>query len=254
MQQFQVQPLDTVIVEDNLGACRHLKSCLQEFDYIHLTGEASNGRDAVALIDNQRPDLLFLDIHLPELDGFEVLESIGHKPMVIFVSAYDQYAIHAFDVNGVDYLLKPIRKDRLKAAIRKVIQQKKQVDGEVLAAIRRLSGSAEPPHRFAVKVGKQILIIPEADICFFKAEDKYLFLHTTDGNYFYNSTIKKLAAELDPDKFIQVNRGHIIAIDKILKLKRNYKNAYVVVMDDHQKTGIQVSRHHIAALKSYLNI
>lgn len=243
-----------MIVEDNVESLNELKSLLKDFNCLELVGEASNGRTAIDVIDRRKPDLLFLDIQLPGIDGFEVLQRIRHRPMVIFVTAYDQYAVRAFEVNGVDYLLKPITPERLHSAIDRAMSLDKKPDSDIMEVVKYIIRHKYQEMPFSVREGDQILIIPQEDIYYFKAEDKYIFLYTKNKRYFYQSTLKELLNTLDPDTFCRVNRSCIAALSKIRKLKKGILGEYKIILADTPATAINISKNHLAELKEKLNI
>jgi DNA-binding LytR/AlgR family response regulator len=246
--------IKAVAVEDNIQSLKKLKSLLENFDHIEVIGEARNGRTAIDVINTKKPDLIFLDIQLPEIDGFEVLKGIRHHPYVIFTTAHDQYAIKAFEANAVDYILKPIGKDRLKIAVERVVKLNKRLDSSMMEVVEYIKRQKNRKIRFSIKKDDCILIIPQDDVYYFKSEERYVFLCTYNRRYFYNSSIKELSESLDPDIFCRINRSYIVALDKIVKLKKNYLREYKVILNDQNNTALKVSRNHLAALKDKLNI
>jgi len=246
----------TVIVEDNLASFHALKEMLADFPDLEFRGAAHDGKEAVRFIQTEKPDLLFLDIELPELNGFEVLKSIQHPPLVIFVSAYGHYALKAFEANGIDYILKPVTKERLEAAIAKATSRTPYAEQALEKLIRDIlqEQRKHDPQRFAVKEREQILIIPQEEVCFFKAEDKYVFLHTHDKQYFYNATLKDLEATLDPADFIRINKSYIVALNKIEKIKKTLDQGHKIIVNDLQKTSVKVSKNYMDQLKKQLNL
>jgi DNA-binding LytR/AlgR family response regulator len=245
-----------VIVEDNLLSLNAFKKMIVDFPFLELIGEAYDGPEALNLINEKKPDLIFLDIELPEMNGFEVLKSVSHMPLVIFISAYDQYALKAFEANGIDYILKPVSKERLGSSLDKALSRKPHTEQVLLKLIREvLAEQKKHEHkRFAVKHQEQILLIPLEEICYFKAEDKYVFLHTNDKQYFYNATLRELEKVLDPEKFCRVNKSFIIAFVKIEKIKKTLDHGYKIIMNDSQRTAVKVSKNYIEHLKGQLNI
>ncbi len=246
--------IKAVVVEDNIQSLNKLKSLLGYFDHIEVIGEARNGKTAIDIINTEKPDLIFLDIQLPGIDGFEVLKDIRHHPYVIFTTAHDQYAIKAFEANAVDYILKPIGKERLKIAVERVLKLNKRLDSNMMEVVEYIKKQKNRKIRFSIKKDDCILIIPQDDVYYFKAEERYVFLYTHDRRYFYNSSIKELSDSLDPDIFCRINRNYIVVLDKIVKLKKNYLREYTVILNDEHNTALKVSRNHLAALKKKLNI
>ncbi|MCP4218102.1 MAG: response regulator transcription factor [bacterium] len=246
-------PIRTVIVEDNCDSLKRLKSMLPEFPFIHLMGEAQTGRTAVELIDSLLPDLVFMDIQLPDMDGFEILKTIGHEPAVIFTTAFDQYALKAFDANSIDYILKPIKFERLAQALDKIQALKPKPLGRINEVINQIINEKNKKVRFSIPQNDEILIIPQEDVYYFKSEDRYLFLCTYNNSYFYNSSLKKLEQALDPALFIRIDKSYIVSLDKIKRLKRDYLKGYKVILKDKKSTSLKVSRNCLPKLKEQLD-
>ena len=184
--------LKTVIVEDHQESLADLKHQLDRFDFIEVLAEARDGLKAVEVIDSCKPDLLLLDVQLPELNGFQVLERIQYHPMVIFISAYDHYAVKAFEVNSVDYILKPISGERLHTALERVRVHQRSNTKQIKELLQYVNQKKSQEKYFCVKDQDQILIIPLDEVYYFKAQDKYTFLHTSDNGYFYPGILQHL--------------------------------------------------------------
>lgn len=253
------QKLRSIIVEDNEGALLELKSKLKFFDNVIIEGEAKLGKAAVNLIRRKEPDLIFMDIELPDMDGFEVLKNIEYKPMVIFTTAYDKYGVEAFKSNGIDFILKPIDDNDLKQAILKAITHKNRLNSKILEVIDYILKKKNQINFFSVKIStrqgdKEILVVPKDEVFYFKAEDKYVFLYTNEKRYFYDATLSQLEKKLDPDIFLKIHRKYIVSISKIEKLKRRIYNPrdYIAVLRDTNSTRIDVGREFFKNLKSKL--
>jgi len=245
--------LDTVIVEDHPDCLIQLKALLPGFPGICLIGEAGDGKSAIELIQRSKPHLVFLDIHLPDMDGFQVLKHISHEPAVIFITAYHQYAVQAFEVNGVDYLLKPVSKERLERAINKVLQRSAAPYDAVLKTVQTLLSQKTKKIRFSIKRGDQLLVILQDQVFYFKVEDRYLYLCTYDKAFIYNSTLRQLEQSLDPELFLRINKSQIASLDKIRCLKRDYMNRYRVILQDKNNTALKISRKYLQQLKEKLD-
>lgn len=244
--------LTVAIVEDNPASLENLLACLTGNDTVQVVGTANNGTDGVSLIEGKHPDLVFLDVEMPGKNGFEVIEALSHQPRIIFVTAHDKFAVKAFEVNGVDYILKPVSQKRVDQALEKVRQSMGVNKADMLSIISSALHPKEFKKRFMVTVNHQVHIIHRDEVCGFKAQDKYVFLCTHDREYFYNSTLKDLIAKLDPDAFCKVNKSHIVALDKIKKLKKNFKLQTCLVVDDANNTTIPISKPYLHQLKNKL--
>lgn len=236
--------IKSIIVEDEINSLERLQTLLSEFKEIEIIGTAADGDEAVAKINELKPDLIFLDIQLPVLNGFSVLQKITAKPKVVFVTSYDQYAIKAFEENAVDYILKPTSKERLAKCINKVKEISQPFDENLIRLLKR-SVYPEFTIRFAVKVKDEVLILPSEKVFYFRADNKYLFLATNEREYFYESTLKSLEETLDPNAFIRVSKSHIVAIDKVLKFSKWFLGDYNVVLSDKNSATIKVGRKYL---------
>lgn len=244
--------LRTVMVEDEPHARARLRDLLANFPEVTVAGEAGDGEQAVSLIERLRPDLVLLDIEMPGLSGLEVLRRLDHRPLVIFITAYDQYAVQAFEANAVDYLLKPFTGERLGQALERVRQRNRFIDADLLEELQRRLRPREYLHHFAVKCGEEILLVPEDEVFFFLAEDKYVFLHTAGRRFFYDATLKELENRLDPERFLRIHKSAIVAVGKVRKLKRSLMGDYQTVLGDDKATILRVGRSFLAAAKSRL--
>jgi DNA-binding LytR/AlgR family response regulator len=238
----------TVIIEDEFHSLERLKSLLKDFEQIQVIGEARDGKTAIKIIEQLKPDLLFLDIELPVFNGFQVLEKLTFHPLVIFVTSYNQYAIKAFEENAVDYLLKPTSQKRLEKSINR-ISESTEKNNEKLVKLLKSKIFPEFLDIFSVKIGDEILIIPTEDIYFFRADTGYTFLHTFDKEYIYDTTLKDLENSLDPKKFIRVSKSNIVVLEKILKISKWFKSEYSLKMQDRAKTTIKIGRKYLSQLR-----
>lgn len=238
----------TIIVEDEELTRNGLKKKLEHFDEIDVIDEAENGIEAVAKINEQKPDLIFLDIQMPGMNGFEVLQNLDYMPIVIFTTAYDEYALKAFETNSIDYLLKPIEEERLAKSIEKLNKfasgdnKKVEFDSNISALLNEIRNKQEKLSRIHIKIGDEIIFVNTSDIYFFKADNKYTSICTFDNEYIINDTLASLEEKL-PQNFIRIHRGFIINSDHLNKLKKWFGGKYVAVMKDKNKTEIPVSRN-----------
>lgn len=225
--------LTCLIVDDEKLARELLTEYLEAFPDIELAGEASNGSDAVALIDKIKPDLLFLDVQMPGMTGFDVLDDINHEPYVIFVTAYDQYAIQAFEKNAVDYLLKPLDQERFRQAVDRAMKRKKTEAGD----IEDLLGSMRPNHsrgiyesHIFVQKSEKLFSLPVDEILHLEASGDYTIITTKGDQFVSSSGIGKLEEIMNPDKFIRVHRSTIVNINYLKEIERHFNGGMVVKM------------------------
>ncbi|MXV14635.1 LytR/AlgR family response regulator transcription factor [Hufsiella ginkgonis] len=244
----------TLLIDDEPLARQRLKRLLQPFGQFDIVGEASNGEEGRVLVDELQPGLIFLDIEMPVLNGFEMLAVIRHQPKVIFTTAYDQYAIKAFEENSVDYLLKPIERERLEKTVKKL----QHTDaGQNLDDLQHLIEQLKPKKEvktLTVKTGDKILLLKLDDICHIEAEDKYVFLRTADGNnHLTEFTLSVLEAKL-PENFIRIHRGSIINTDKIREIRKSFNGALVFVINDKNGSKVTSSRSYGEELRARFDI
>ena len=245
--------LRAVIVDDEELARQLLREYLWEAGGVEIVAECGDGFDAVKTIHESKPDLVFLDVQMPKLDGFEVLELIEPPPLVIFVTAYDQYAMRAFEANAVDYLLKPFRLDRFKKALERARNRLGQPQPAGLTAAE-LAAAARPPgqmlDRIVVRDGSKIHIIPVAKLDYVEAQDDYAALHSEKKSYLKQQTIASFEAQLDPRKFVRIHRSYIVNLERIVRIEPYTRDSRVVVLKDGEQ--LPVSRPGYARLKSLL--
>jgi two-component system, LytTR family, response regulator len=260
--------LRAVIVDDEELARQLLREYLWEVGGaaggVEVVAECADGFDAVKCIGELKPDLVFLDVQMPKLDGFEVLELIqpsfptGPPPAVIFVTAYDQYAMRAFEANAVDYLLKPFRLDRFKQALERARARlmhltagdakPSQPTPADLAAAARPPGQAV--ERLVVRDGSKVHIIPIAKLDYVEAQDDYAALHSEQKSYLKQQTIAGLETQLDPQRFVRIHRSYIVNLERIARIEPYAKDSRVAVLRDG--TQLPVSRSGYARLKALL--
>jgi two-component system LytT family response regulator len=243
------------IIDDETPARNLIKTFLSEFDDIEIIGEAADGFSAILLINNQKPDLIFLDIKMPKLDGFEVLQLIEHKPLVIFSTAYDDFAIQAFELNAMDYLMKPYTRQRLEKALKKaksfqVSTSIKEKEAERISDFSKHQSGAL--NRIAIKQNSQIVIVSVDEITHIEAQDDYVFIYTAQARYMKNERMKYLEEHLDPDIFIRVHRSFIINIQFMDKIEAYEKDSYLAILKT--KKTLKVSKAGYKLLKEKLGI
>jgi len=233
--------LTAVIVDDEELARYYLRELLAALPGIRVVGECANGFEAVKAVAEASPDLLFLDVQMPKLDGFEVLELIDadRAPAVIFVTAYDQYAMRAFDAHAVDYLLKPFDAARLARAVERARERvgSRRLPREVVAAARP---AGERPQRIVVKDGARVHVIPIAKLDYAEAQDDYVALHSEGKSYLKQQPIGELEAALDPAVFVRIHRSAIVNLERVARIEPYAKDSRIAILRDG--TRLPVSR------------
>ena len=243
--------IKTVIVDDEELARKMLLEFLASHPEIEIVGECANGFEAVKAVTELNPDLIFLDIQMPKLNGFEVLELIGTDRAIVFVTAFDEYALRAFEIHAVDYLLKPFAAERFETALQRV---KQRLGGKVPVPIE-LATSARPPaqylERLVVKDGTRVYVIPVAKLDFAEAQDDYVALSTEGKKHLKQQTISSLETTLDPQRFLRIHRSYIVNLERVTKIEPYSKDNYVVVLGSGQQ--LPVSRSGYARLRAFLD-
>jgi len=241
----------TIIVDDEELARKMLLEFLAAHPEIDVVAECANGFEAVKAVTELKPDLLFLDIQMPKLDGFEVLELIGTGRAVVFVTAYDEYALRAFEIHAVDYLLKPFPADRFETAL----ERAKQRLGGKLPPPADLASSARPPaqylERIAVRDGTRVYVIPTAKLDYAEAQDDYVAFCTEGKKHLKQQTISALESALDPQRFLRIHRSYIVNLERVTKIEPYSKDNHVVVLAGG--TQLPVSRSGYARLRAFLD-
>jgi len=242
--------IGAIIVDDEELARNLLREYLASSREIDILAECANGFEAVKAISERKPDLVFLDVQMPKLDGFEVLELIDRDVAVIFVTAFDQYAMKAFDAHAVDYLLKPFSQERFD----KALERARQRLGEKLPPAPELARAARPPEqhveRIVVKDGARVHIIPVDKLDYAEAQDDYVELHSQGKSFLKQQTISSLEAALDPQCFVRIHRSVIVNLERVAKIEPYAKDSRVAVLTDG--TQLQVSRAGYDRLKALL--
>jgi len=237
----------TLIVDDEDLARDRLKTLLTHEPRIELIGEASDGKSAVSAIEKLKPDLVFLDVQMPELTGFEVLEALDEKdlPNVVFVTAHDKFALKAFDVHAVDYLLKPFDRERfqlaLQRAIAKVEAHKPGQKDEALSAVIQETKPAGPVERLMVKSEGRVLLVRVDDIDWVEAADNYVNIKVGKESHMMRETMTSLEAKLPVEKFMRISRSTIVNVERIQELQPMFHGEYIVVLKNGTKLTLSRS-------------
>ncbi len=242
--------IKTLIIDDEKLARDIIKNYLTNCKEIELIGEASNGFDALKKINTLKPDLIFLDIQMPKLNGFELLELIDNPPLIIFTTAYDEFAIKAFEVSATDYLLKPFSESRFNEAIKKVFKKFNTSSNSIPQQISIESISTQKLNRVVVKKQNNIIILSLEDIIYFEAQDDYVMIYTTKGKFLKQKTMKYFESNLTND-FYRIHRKYILNINYLDKIELNEKSTYQVILKNNLR--LPVSKSGYDNLKIFLN-
>lgn len=239
----------TVVIVDDEPLARSiiLKYLSEKEDYL-VVGEANDGFEALKIIQQVKPDLIFLDIQMPKINGFELLELLPEIPSVIFTTAFDEYAIKAFDVNAIDYLLKPFSEDRFNAALAKLSAQ--QAPNKIISPLEYLPH--EEQNRIVVKDGSEIKIIPVSSVQYIEAYDDYVKIFTEKGYTLKKQTMNYFENALSKQQFIRIHRSYILNINELTKIESFEKNSYLAILKSGAR--IPISRNSYSDLKNRLGV
>lgn len=243
--------LKCIIIDDEPLARSLMREMLEPLEMVQIVDECANGFEGLKSVQTHQPDLIFLDVQMPKINGFEMLELIENPPAVIFVTAFDEYAVQAFDVNAIDYLLKPIEPARLEKAIAKVAQQQaKGVVKQVEQAPHIML--PEQTQRVVVKEQGEIKIIPLDKILFLEAADDYVKVHTKEKYFLKYQTMSRFEQQLPAQQFVRIHRSYIVNVSFVNKIELLEKEQYTVLLNNGQ--NVPVSKSGYAKLKTFLGI
>jgi two-component system LytT family response regulator len=247
-----------LLVDDESAARRGLRRRLAGLPDLLVVGECEDGEAAVAAIAELRPDLVFLDIQMPGLDGFGVIDAVGpaQMPAVVFVTAYDEFALKAFEVNALDYLLKPVDEQRLQAAVARARARTPEADPDwtarLAAALQQMAGQGSPRwcRRLAIRGAGRVVLLDVADVDQIESAGNYVQVHQGRKQHLLRETMAALEARLDPERFVRVSRAAIVNIDRVRELQPMFNGDFVVVLKDG--TEVTGSRRYRDALRTLL--
>ena len=249
--------LRAIVVDDEMLARQIIREMLANDAEVEIVAECVNGREAVEATQAHKPDLLFLDIQMPEVAGFEVLEAMkGERlPGVIFVTAYDQYAVRAFEYHALDYLLKPFDRERFEMAVSRAKAQLRrdrngELDRRILALLEALKAESKYVDRLVIKNGGRVFFLESGEVNWIEAEGNYVRLHTDKKAHLLRETISSLEEQLDPKKFLRVHRSTIVRIDSIRELQPWFHGEYHIIL--HDGTKLTLSRNYREQLQTVL--
>ena len=248
-----MKKIRTIIVDDEKFARDALREALGNYPAVEVINQCKNGYEALKSIKKDRPDLVFLDVRMPELSGFDVLDLIEDQPvLVVFVTAYDEYAIKAFEKNAVDYILKPVNRKRLDISIQRI---RDQIGNHRPQPLRDLLDTHHaqnaPIQRILVKIGTNAYVLFVRDIIYFQAADDYVRIHYQDRSFLKYETLSRLETLLDPDTFCRIHRSYIININYLAKMEPYGKDNHIAIMRNRDK--IPISKKGFKKLQSLIH-
>ena len=241
--------IKTLIVDDEPLAAGLVKEFLSAYPQFEVVAICHDGFEALKAIQLFQPELIFLDIQMPKITGFELLELLENPPAVLFTTAFDQYAVQAFDVKGIDYLVKPFSEARFAQAITRFLSQQKT---KIVPEAMDYPVSEERNKRIVVRVKNEIKIIQTQEVRYFEAEDDYISIHTQEGKFLKKMTMKQLEESLDPEKFARVHRSFLVNLQEVAGLEPYEKESYLLRLRSGQK--IPVSKSGYARLRQVLGL
>jgi two-component system LytT family response regulator len=243
-----------LIVDDEPLGRQRIRSLLKEEADLEIVGECANGREAVAAIRDQQPDLVFLDVQMPGVDGFGVLEAVGEQmPAIVFVTAHDSYALRAFEVHALDYLLKPFDRQRLRQALQRARQQITQRDkavGQYNALLEDVQSNRKILDRLVIKSSGRVFFLKTEEIDWIEAAGNYLRLHVGGEVHLLRETMTNLESRLNSGQFIRIHRSTMVNIERIKELRPLFHGDYMVLL--HDKTELTLSRSYRPKLQEIL--
>jgi two-component system LytT family response regulator len=250
-------PIKALIADDEALARKFLRRMLKDDHDVEIVGECSNGREAVEMIRKQNPDLVFLDVQMPEMDGFAVLEAIGTEqlPEIIFATAYEQYAVRAFELHALDYLLKPFDQARFKDAIKHAkerFRSERRNEGrmQISALLESIKNKPQYLNRLMIKAAGRITFLSIDEINWIEADDKYVHLHTDKITPMVRQTLSAMETQLDPKKFKRVHRSAIVNVGRIKELQPLFSGEHSILLEDGTK--LTLSRNYKDKLFEFL--
>ena len=252
------EPIRCLVVDDEPLARERVRGLLAKETDVQVVGECSNGREALEAIERERPDLVFLDVQMPELDGFGVLENVepGRMPFIIFVTAYDEYAVKAFDVHALDYVLKPFDRERFRAALDRARREiargadDGKLEGRLLALLQGLTDRQQQLDRIVIKSGGRVSFLRSHEVDWIEAAGNYVELHVGKDSHLLRETMNNLEGRLDGKRFLRIHRRLIVNVDRLRQLEGVTHGEYVVVLKDG--TRLSSSRGYREGLQKLL--
>jgi len=250
-----MKQLKVFIVEDELPAQKLLEKWIQSIPELILIGIYADGFSALKAIQAEKPDLVFLDIEMPKLNGLEILELLDDPPQIIFTTAYHEYAVKAFELAAIDYLLKPFSQERFERSVNKVLDTQKVLVPDLKKSLSKLKNAQQerqPLDRIVVKEGVNVHIIPVSEILFIEAQDDYVMIHTKEQKYLKLTSLRSLENSLPNGQFVRVHRSFIVNIDEISKIGNYSKDSHQIILSNGK--NIKISRSGLVLLREILHL
>ncbi|MEQ9262479.1 MAG: response regulator [Owenweeksia sp.] len=242
--------IKTLLIDDEPLACDLVAEYLQAFPQLEIVGRCHDGFQGMKAIQEHQPDLVFLDVQMPKISGFELLELLEEPPAIIFTTAFDEYALQAFEANAVDYLLKPFSQPRFEKAISKFLEHQPSAQENVRHFAARSPGSQ--PNRIVLKDGGKVRILPVKDVIRLEADGDYVKIYTLDGNFMKKKTLQYFENTLSSEVFARIHRTHLLNISYLERIDPYHKNSHLARLKDG--TQVPISRNGYLRLKEALNI
>ena len=234
--------INVILIDDEPLARSMVAEYLMDYPQFHVVAECNDGFEGAKAIMTHAPDLIFLDIQMPKITGFEMLELLEDRPATIFTTAFDSYAIQAFEQHAIDYLLKPISKQRFKQAVQKFLDQRRtEVKPDHQALLAQVQQVKQPLERILVKYGQQVRILPVDTVMYLASDDDYVKIHTYDGVFMKNKTMATFEAQLSPQDFVRIHRSYLVRIAEITKIEPYEKESFVAVLSNGEKLPLSKS-------------
>lgn len=244
--------IKAILIDDEPLSREIVKSYLRKFPLIEVVDECNDGFEGVKSIQQHQPDLVFLDIQMPKINGFEMLELTHPMPPVIFITAFDDYALKAFEANAIDYLLKPVSEERFQKALQKFLDKSSGLTNKTTDLLDAMAHSPSQNNRIVVKTGNKVKIIPVHDIHYLEADDDFVKIFTAEGSFLKNKTLSFYEQTLDPQQFVRVHRSYLIHIGQITKIEPYQKETHMAVLRNGQQ--IPISKTGYGKLKLILGL
>ncbi|MBK7442705.1 MAG: response regulator [Bacteroidetes bacterium] len=244
--------IKVIIIDDEPLARSIVREYITQYNDIEVVAECGDGFEGVKAITQFEPDLIFFDIQMPKINGFEMLELLDKMPLVIFTTAFDEYALKAFEIHAIDYLLKPFNKERFDKAVSRWKALQPPRSSNTPALLETIAEQEQQPQRVVIKLNNKIKIIPFSDIIYIEAAEDYVFIHTSEGRYMKHKTMTFFENALDKNIYVRCHRSFIVNVQLINRLEVYEKDSHVAILTTGAK--VQVSKSGYSKLKSVLGV